>query len=320
MRRFSALLLVTAPLLAPPREAQAQGAAFLSVTREAGAESCPDTAALLAHVERVRGHRTTGETGAYHVHFSHHGGAFRATIRVGESSGTRELRDRGASCASLEQAVAVTLALLLDSDALESSSPPPTPPAPPPPAPLPERAPAPPPEPERVRRAVSLSLSLGAGGLFGVVQPIAPVALAELGIGVERFRTSIGVMWMPAQRLDFGPGSLNETLIGGVARTCLTAWRGAPLRFDLCSGVYAGVLKVEARGYTRDDAVEETWLAVPLGVALTGGSPALGIELGGSALLPLRHHDFAIDNLGVAYRSWPVGVLLSLRAVGSLVL
>jgi hypothetical protein len=113
---------------------------------------------------------------------------------------------------------------------------------------------------------------------------------------------------------------LHETLLSGVARTCLSAWRGTALRFDLCSGIYAGLLKVEARGYTRNDAVEKTWLAVPLGVALATAGAPLGLEVGASALLPLRRNDFSIDNLGVAYQSWPVGMLLSLRAVGTWVL
>ena len=36
-----------------------------------------------------------------------------------------------------------------------------------------------------------------------------------------------------------------------------------------------------------------------------------------SALIPLRRSDFSIDNLGLVYSSWPVGALLSLRAVGT---
>jgi hypothetical protein len=32
--------------------------------------------------------------------------------------------------------------------------------------------------------------------------------------------------------------------------------------------------------------------------------------------MPLRRNDFSIDHLGVVYDSWPVGLLLSMRAVG----
>ena len=167
---------------------------------------------------------------------------------------------------------------------------------------------------------MSLTFSLGGGGLAGVVQPVAPVVVGELGIGIERFRTNIGALWMPPQTLDFGPGTLDESLLSGAARTCLSAMRGGSLRLDLCSGFYVGRLSVEARGYTVNKTVSKTWLAVPIGVALATTSSPLGVELGASALVPLRRDDFSIDNLGVAYRSWPVGMLLSIRAVGSWVL
>jgi hypothetical protein len=304
---------VTAGALLVPRMAHAQSEPWLSVTREESAESCPDTEALLAHVERVRGHAATGESSAYHVSFSYRGGAFRASIKSGASGAARVLHDRGATCASLEEATAVTLALLLDSDAREPE---------PKPEPAPEPAKPPKTEPPRFEEpasstAVSLSLSVGGGGLVGVVQPVTPVALAELGIGIDRFRTNLGVLWMPSQAFNFGPGSIDESLIAGMARTCLSAWRGESVRFDLCSGIYAGLLRVQAHNYTRNDATQKSWLAVPLGFAFASASAPVGAELGVSALLPLRRNDVSIDGVGVAYESWPVGMLLSVRAVGS---
>jgi hypothetical protein len=303
--------------LATAAQAQSAPESFLSVTREDGAESCPDTDALSQHVERVRGREATGEPSAYRVSFTRRGGVFRAEIRVGAGSGVRVLRDRGATCASLEQATALTLALLLDSDShelpTEKTEPDEPPPAPPPTKPL-EQAP---PEPDRRRPATTMSLAFGGGGLFGVVQPVGPTALGELGIGVNRFHTSVGVLWMPEQTLDFGPGRLDETLLSAVARTCVAAARSQELRFDLCSGIYAGLLKVRADGYTRNDSANKPWLAVPLELALSTTSQPVGVEVSVSALLPLRRNDFAIDNLGVAYVSWPVGMLLSMRAVAN---
>lgn len=49
-------------------------------------------------------------------------------------------------------------------------------------------------------------------------------------------------------------------------------------------------------------------------------TPPVGVEVAASALLPLRRHDFSIDNLGVAYQSWHVGMLLSMRAVRAWIL
>lgn len=299
------------------REHEPQPASFLSVTREEGAESCPDTEALRVHVDRLRGHQATREPSAYRVLFSQRNGVFRADIKVGAGGGARVLRDRRGTCASLEQATALTLALLLDSDASE------LPPEKIEPEPVEPRSPGPPtahdqatPSPDRRYNRAHLALSLGGGALFGVVQPVAPTAQAELGIGVSRFRTGIGVLWMPTQTRDFGPGQLRETLLSGVARTCLAAARSVQVRVDLCTGVYAGLLHVQAHGYTRDDSADKAWLAVPIGVALTTTSSPVGVEVGASALLPLRRNDFSIDNLGVAYESWHVGMLLSMRAVG----
>lgn len=291
------------------------------MTRAEGAESCPDTEALRQHVDRLRGHQATSEPSAYRVRFSYHAGVFRADIQVGESSGARVLRDRRRTCASLEQATALTLALLLDSDA--SALPPDkNEPGPAEPPHVSEQPPAPVPRPteQDPRNAAHFALALGGGALFGVVQPVAPTVLGELGIGVKRFRTGIGVLWMPTQTRDFGPGQLRQQLVSGVARTCVTALHAKQARFDLCSGIYAGLLKVRASDYTRNGSADKAWLAVPLGFALATTSSPVRVEVAASALVPLRRNDFSIDNLGVAYESWPVGMLLSMRAVGVLLL
>jgi hypothetical protein len=301
--------------LASAARAESAPESFLSVTRDEGAESCPDTDALSQHVERLRGHQAAGEASAYRVSFTRRGGVFRAEIRVGSGSGVRVLRDSGATCASLEQATALTLALLIDSDSHELPTEKPEEPA----APVPKREPVEqrPPEQPRHSPVTTMSLALGGGGLFGLVQPAAPVALGELGIGVNRFHTSVGVLWIPEQTLDFGPGRLDQALLGAVARTCFTTARSADVRVDLCSGIYAGVLKVRADGYTRNDSAHKPWLAVPVELALSTTSQPVGVEIGVGALVPLRRNDFAIDNLGVAYASWPVGLLLSMRAVAN---
>lgn len=325
MRWVFTLSVSTGLALSLARSAHAQAPSdatptesFLSVTREAGAESCPDSEALAEHVRRVRGQQATSATAAYHVTFAFRAGVFRASIRVGSATGARVLRDRGATCASLEQATALTLALLLDSDA--SALPPEEEELPPralPVPPKPEPVEPPPEEPAPKRTDIKLTLGAGGAGLIGVLNPIAPAVLAEVGIGVARFRTNIGVLWVPEQTIDFGPGTVDETLLSGVARMCLAPWQSPGLRFDLCTGVYAGLLKVEADGYSRNDSASKAWLAVPLELALSTPGAPMGVELGASALLPLRRNEFSIDNLGVAYDSWPVGMLLSMRAVGS---
>ncbi|WP_437725334.1 hypothetical protein [Sorangium sp. So ce861] len=352
--------------LAAGGTARARAEPFLSVTRGAGAESCPDAARLTARVAQLRGRPETGASGAYAVSFTRGDDGFRASIRSG--SGARELRDRGGSCAALEQATAVTLALLLDSDARESDAresplqapevdaggepapasgaPAPAPgapasaagaPAPGPgaPAPSPQASAAVPPRPEpsragggeREREAPSpergatrLTLAAGATGLFGVVRPFAPALSAEVGVGDAPFRAVIGALWLVPQTIEHGPGELRETMLGGVVRACLAAAGSEALHFDVCSGVHAGWLKAAASGYTRNDVAEKMWLAVPLELSLASTTGPLGFDVSAAALLPLRRSDFSVDGVGVAYRSPPVGALVSLRGVGVWVL
>jgi hypothetical protein len=94
---FSVSLGATCALVGAPRQAFAQGEPVLSVTREEGAETCPDTDTLLAHVERVRGHAATGESSDYHVSFGYRGGVFRASIKSGGSGDARVLPAGGGS-------------------------------------------------------------------------------------------------------------------------------------------------------------------------------------------------------------------------------
>ncbi|AUX28755.1 hypothetical protein SOCE836_008360 [Sorangium cellulosum] len=340
-------------MLAAAGTARARAEPFLSVTRGDGAESCPDAARLIARVEQLRGRPETGASGAYAVRFTRGDDGFRASIRSG--SGARELRDRGGSCAALEQATAVTLALLLDSDAREpplqapeadvGGEPAPAPgapaaaagaPAPAAGAPSPQASAAVPPAPrvpsgagggEREGEApgpeggaTRLTLAAGATGLFGVVRPFAPALSAEVGIGGARWRATMGALWLVPQTLRHGPGELRETLLGGAARACFAAAGSEALRFDVCSGIHAGWLQVAASGYTRNDVAEKAWLAVPLELSLSRLSGPLGFDVGAAALLPLRRNDFSVDGVGVAYSSPPIGALVSLRGVGVWVL
>ncbi|XXY18807.1 hypothetical protein WME88_04035 [Sorangium sp. So ce216] len=327
------------------------------MTRGAGAESCPDAARLIERVEQLRGRPETGTSGVYLVSFTRGPDGLRASIRSGGDA--RELRDRSGSrsCAALEQATAVTLALLLDSDAREPSlqepeadargepspaagapapaagAPAPAPGAPAPSPAAPAETPPARPEPtgagggeqedgapSRGRGATRLTLAAGAAGLFGVVRPFAPVLSGELGIGGARFRATVGALWLVPQTLEHGPGELREALLGGSVRGCFAAAGSGALRFDVCSGLHAGRLKVVASGYTRNGVAEKAWLAVPLELSLASLAGPFGFDVGVAALLPLRRNDFSVDGVGVAYSSLPVGALVSVRGVSVWVL
>jgi hypothetical protein len=331
-----------------PRAA-AQAGPALSVTRGPGAEECPDTTVLSSRIEQL-GSRPGAAPVAYEVSFTRDHDGFTAAIRTSADGGAaRILRDRGATCAALAQAAAVTLALLLDpsarSDTALARVTPRAPSVPPSPvtaaaeepvlaaqaaASAPEGtpvdagwaqvAPASPIAHEPADAPTLATLSLGVAGVVGVVRPVAPALAGELGVALGRVRLGAGVLWIAPQSLELGPGQVAQSLLSGVARPCLALLRGAGLRFDACSGIHAGVLRANADAYTRNDEASELWLALPFELALAGLNAPLGWELGASVLVPLRRHDFVIDNLGVVYESTAVAMMIALRGFGLWVL
>jgi hypothetical protein len=158
---------------------------------------------------------------------------------------------------------------------------------------------------------------VGAGVLAGVLRPAVAALASEAGLVARRLRVAVGITWTVPARVEFGPGTLREMLVSGTTRLCVAPVHAPPLRFDLCSGLFAGVSDVRAHGYTRNQHRTRAWVATPLGLSLSYlGRPA-GVELSALALAPLYHHDFSIDGLGTAYASWPVALSVSLSVVGS---
>src|SRR5262245_51916025 len=95
--------------------------AALVVTRDDGARDCPDSAVLGARVETVAGKELFAAAGDaardtwVQVEFVRSITGYRAVISArGQRQGTRALDDVGPECSSLAEAVAVTLAILLD--------------------------------------------------------------------------------------------------------------------------------------------------------------------------------------------------------------
>ena len=300
----------------------------LVVRRDSGAEVCADADVLLARIEQLRGRPDGGASAGYRVVFARAVDGFVATIASGsDPARTRELRDHGATCAALEHATAISLALLLDSDARERTrrdaerSPPDPFPA------TPAAEPARPAgtqfaedtesadvdDPMRARTALRAQLSLGVGGAVGVLRPVAPAFVAELGLGVGRWRGALSGLFVPAQTHVLAPGSVDESLWAGAARACVAPWQGSSLRLDACSGLYAGALHAEAEGFTRNDGATRLWLALPIELALSSTWLPAGWELAAALLWPLKRDDFAIDDLGVAYASPKVAGMVTVR-------
>lgn len=301
--------LVSFALFALSPGARALGGAPVVVERGAGAERCPEGDALSMRIEQIRGRPAVGLPAPFRVSFARTDDHFVATIRNDAIAGIRTLEHDGANCAALGNAVALTLALLFDSDVAPKKVAPLPPPAPS----APPAAPPPPPPPPTER---AVGIAVGAGALAGVLRPVSPALVAELGARWDVFRVGGGAVFAWPADVALGPGSVRQRLAGGLARFCVAPWQSGTLRLDACSGVVVGRVVGEASGYTRNERHTRLWLAIPLEAALTGWSSPVGWELAAAALLPIERPDFSIDGLGVAYASPPVGAMLTLRAIG----
>lgn len=309
MRIASSLAIIVVLTFSPL--ARSETIPPLVVERSSGAERCPDAETISARVEQIRGRSADGAPNAYRVSFARTDDGFTATIRTDRAASVRTLEHDGATCSALGHAVALTLALLLDSDIepKKRSEPPPPPPAPPVVAPVPR--PVAPPAPSRYA-----TLSLAAAGLAGVLRPVSPALAADVGASFAPLRVSAGVMWGWPQTLPLGPGVVHERLLGGFARLCVPAWAGEGFRLDACSGALAGAITAEAEGYTRNERRTRSWFALPVEAAFARWTSLVGWEVSLAGLVLLRRPDYTIDGIGTAYSSPPIGALLSLRVVG----
>ncbi|HWA73275.1 MAG TPA: hypothetical protein VG937_13095 [Polyangiaceae bacterium] len=311
-------LLLTAGLTGPALAAE--NSEVLSVERSADAADCPSASELEARLAGVRGSAKTPSNVAYRIAFARTGGTLSATIRAADGS-TRLIESHDESCASLAQATAITLALLLDSEPQTEAN-------------SPAVAPASSARPETTRTASVASpghraearvrLALGAGALFGVVSPAAPVLGVEGGLELGRFRAGLGGLWAFPRTLSLGPGNVRERLFAGTARACFALALAQPTdsswgrRLDACSGLYAGAQRAEASGYTTNERLTRNWLAAPAELAFSQDFGALGLELAATALFPLVRNEFVVDGQGIVYSAAKVSALVAIRAVGVL--
>jgi hypothetical protein len=312
-----AALATGAALALGPSHLHAQADAALSVARGEGAEDCPDAAMLAASIHALRGADPSGPI-RYAVLFARTGGVYSTRIQSGvEGHEVRQIEDRGPDCAALAQATAVTLALLYDADAAHTPSSEPAPvarsvAAPPAPAAAPPATRA----TQSAAPTLQASLSLGGGALIGVVRPVAPLLLGEVGAVLPHLRFALGALFVPAQRIELAPGHVTAYLLSGDARACYAALRRASLRLELCSGFALGATRAAAHGFTRDERRTRLFYAWPVEVAFAQLGRAVGWELGAALLIPFRRAQFSVDGAGTAYESPPLAALLTLRAIG----
>lgn len=287
----------------------------LVVDRAPEAADCPDASALAAavarHTQRPALDPNGEDAGAsiYEVKILHSAEGYAATLKVGDL--TRQLSDPGTTCAELADALALTLAILLDSDPAtspaapaEPSPPPPSPPAPavvlpkpPPPLPAPPPPPAPRPNAPPARAGWNLDLDVGAAETVGFLEPLAPAITGDIALRLRSGSIGAGVLVMPAITVDAPPGEVRIWLVAGTARACVPAlgWRERAL-LSLCAQPMIGAIHGEGRGYDPDREGTRPWMAVA-GTGLVDG-PLLG-RLGWfvrfTLAVPVLMQQFTVD-------------------------
>ena len=254
----------------------------------------------------------------FDVEFSRTGARYRVTIRArGTHAGIRTLDDPGASCGSLAEATALTIAVIVDPEGVKLAEPaaekPPEPPKPAPPPPPPEALPptaAPAPSPPS---RWSLAVASGGGAAIGVVRQAAPLAFVTFELRpLALFSFEVGGAFVPTQSLALERGSIDVWLLAGAVSGCV--WPYAErIRFGGCVGVTAGSIHGEGRGFPVQSGASRPWLAGTASAAANG--PIYGI-LGWAAraglVVPTHRESFAIDGVGVAYQAPSAGSILTL--------
>lgn len=299
------------------------GDATLSVSRGPGAETCPDDEGLRLAVERVgtQVDRTSEGSLDLHVRVERDGARFRATIRAsGRKTGVRELDVPGETCEPLTDAVAVTLALLMDrelrEDSAETKEPSAAPPEPKSEEPaaatgdvresirperrLPKRAAAPSPgPPTRLGFALDGSLTQGLPDGWSM--------MAAAGLDIRSGFWSVGAagFWTPSRRLELSPGEVEVRLAGLRLRGCGRIWgEWAALYASGCIEGAMAQLRGEGMGFATDRVQRRPWYG--LGASLRAGGPIsgpVGWELGAGVLGSLQRESFSVDDVGEAYET-----------------
>jgi hypothetical protein len=250
----------------------------------------------------------------------------QARIRTqGASRGLRELEDPDPTCAGLADALAITLAVLLDwtppaasassSQPFSASSPASSAPSAPSASSAssaPSASPAPVPAAAASWSAVSAprttgeglgprSLGVAAGGglVTGVLPSMAGLWSAEIEARWA-IRMSVGLNGAPAQSLGFQGGTVTTRYLAGSLVGCLPVPVG-PVELGACGALQLARFQAEGSGFPHNDSTRRLWWLPGLGVDARG--PVVG-RLGWSvrALFSVRDREqtVSVGSLGTA--------------------
>jgi hypothetical protein len=315
--------------LAPALPAQAAGLPLLVVHRTDDAVDCPDARALAALVaEQMKrpalepaGEVPPGPGRGLDVQIYRSAQGLTAVILA--RGKTRQISDKGATCGGLTVALAVSIAVLLDTEPLppEPEPPPLLPVVMPPPAPT--SAPPPPDAPPLPAQPVEdgfsdvtrvrVTLSTAPVITVGLLHSPAFGITSEVEVRFGRFSVAGGFLALPSQTFTlapmFAPGQVSLDLTAGLLRGCaMVAGDGAAMRLSFCLEPSGGIMRGVGHGFSTDLTSTLPWVA--LGTSAIFQQRIWGpLSWGGRAglLIPLLKTSFMVDNVGTAFAPPPVG-------------
>lgn len=318
--RTLAAIAVGAGALLTVATSSAQPAALrgvpLLVQRAPAASDCVDAAGLASKVNALVGREalvasdSAGQSFAFEIQlFKADDGYSAIMLAAGRS---RQLDDPGPTCAGLTDALALTLAILVDADEA-----PPPPPPPPPPAPKPEVVAPPPliappkPPPDTTPR---LYVSPHVGFASGLSGAAVPALLLSVQVRLTGPLSVLGgFTWTPTQAFPLAPGRVDVGLAYGELAGCLSSWRVLDrVRLGACALFGMGAIQGVSSGYTTNGQATRLWTALGLaGLVDLRVTSVLYWSSRVSLLGVTQREGFQITNAGVAFDPAPVGVLVS---------
>ncbi len=289
-------------LMVVPSVARAD--AELVVTHDDGASGCPETDEMRRLALAAISPSLPPPAHRYHVSFERSGASYRADVVDDTAARTRHLEDRGPGCGPLGQAVAEVLATMWSSERDDESPGPPMVVIPAPPSEVPVSVSG---------RPRNLRWVLGAGPALAaaIVRAAAPALVGSGAVEFEHAVLGLGVLWIPAQRIDVAPGSIDVQLLAGSAWGC--AFLGGDAHLGLCAKMFAGALRGAASGYSADTQRGRPWFAIePELYADHGLFWWVRARVAAGAIVPLHAETFSVTGAGSAYATPAVGGIASL--------
>ncbi len=304
-------------------------------------ESCADRAAIADGVERRLGRSVFSDSAPRSIEtvVQHEGDVWEAHIYVrgddGTLDGSRILSSRGSTCAGIEAAATLAIALAIDPEA--ALGPPPSPasavlrPAPVPvPSPSAATPPAPCPTPEAPQPAPAVvpppcpverpcppngpspgpssrgAATLRAIAALGLLPATSPGVALSVDLPAYRFvHAAAGVLYLPEQRTANRDDAFGLTV----------AWLGVCARpvdssrtsLSFCASGQAGGIHSVVFALEPAQPGDQVWVGASVGGVFRARVVGpLEAEVGADLVVPVTRYAFTVQGAGTAFRGAPV--------------